>query len=279
MPDSIFTALQFDRSAVQADAPSAVEPAVKPALYLVPVPIGNREDITLRALAVLASADVIASEDTRTTAHLLRLYGISGKKLVSYHDHNERQRAKQLVELISAGAVLVLVSEAGSPCISDPGYRLVQAAVQAGVEVVALPGATAFVPALSASGLPVHTFTFWGFPPHKKGRQTFLAALVRHPYTSIVYESSHRVVKLLEELCALGASERHASIAREMTKLHEEHLRGTVEFCRKHLSARSSQKGEFVLVLHGAEVQNDHADFFDNPELDTTENAGNDEHD
>ncbi len=229
---------------------------LKPALYLVPVPIGNREDITLRALNVLKAADIIACEDTRSTGLLLSLYQIGGqaggKRLMSYHDHNEQERASQLMREIEQGRVVALVSDAGSPCISDPGYRLVRAAIEHGITVVPLPGATAFVPALSASGLAVDRFSFWGFPPHKKGRQTFMQALVRAEETVIVYESSHRIVKFLEELCDYGGTVRNICIARELTKLYEEFVRGTAHECLQTLSARASQKGEFVVVVEGA---------------------------
>jgi 16S rRNA (cytidine1402-2'-O)-methyltransferase len=224
---------------------------LEPALYLVPVPIGNREDITLRALTVLKEADCIASEDTRTTSHLLGLYGIGQKRLLAYHDHNERERAAELIALVQQGKSVALVSEAGSPCVSDPGFRLVREAVERGVSVVPLPGATAFVPALTASGFAVNAFTFLGFPPHKKGRQTFLKSLLEREETSIVYESSHRIVKFLEELCALNASSREVCVARELTKRHEEFLRGTAQELLHTLQGRASQKGEFVVVVEG----------------------------
>jgi 16S rRNA (cytidine1402-2'-O)-methyltransferase len=226
-------------------------PTLEPALYLVPVPIGNRDDITLRALNVLRDADLIASEDTRTTAHLLGLYEISQKRLVAYHDHNEHERAAELVGLIQQGRSVALVSEAGSPCVSDPGFRLVREAVARGVKVVPLPGATAFVPALTASGFAVNAFTFVGFPPHKKGRQTFVKQLVQREETSIVYESSHRIVKFLEELCAAEAAQRQVCVARELTKLYEEFLRGTAQEVLHVLQQRTSQKGEFVVVIEG----------------------------
>jgi 16S rRNA (cytidine1402-2'-O)-methyltransferase len=232
----------------------SLQPALQPALYLVPVPIGNKEDITLRALNVLKAAQIIASEDTRTTAHLLALYGITNKRLVSYHDHNELERASQLVREVMAGNIVALVSEAGSPCVSDPGFRVVREAIAQNALVVPLPGATAFVPALSASGLAVDAFTFLGFPPHKKGRQTFVRAMLQREETVIVYESSHRIVKLLEEICASeenSGSTRHVCVAREITKMFEEFLRGTAEEILATLRSRSAQKGEFVVLVEG----------------------------
>ncbi|TAE23725.1 MAG: 16S rRNA (cytidine(1402)-2'-O)-methyltransferase [Candidatus Kapaibacterium sp.] len=226
---------------------------LEPALYLVPVPIGNRDDITLRALKTLQRADIIASEDTRTTGQLLALYGITAERLRAYHDYNEETEARKLIRKIEQGKAIALVSEAGSPCISDPGFRVVQAAIQANIAVVPLPGATAFVPALSASGLAVDSFTFLGFPPHKKGRETFVKSLRERTETVILYESSHRAVKLLEELCEYGSENRRICIARELTKMYEEFLRGTVQECLQRLAARSQQKGEFVFILEGKE--------------------------
>jgi 16S rRNA (cytidine1402-2'-O)-methyltransferase len=225
--------------------------SLEPALYLVPVPIGNRDDITLRALKTLQRADVIASEDTRTTGQLLALYGITANRLTAYHDHNEAERARALIGEITNGKSVALVSEAGSPCISDPGYRLVRAAVEAGVRVVPLPGATAFVPALMASGLAVSAFTFLGFAPHKKGRETFLKNALALGETVILYESSHRIVKLLEECVTLGAGSRRAVVARELTKLYEEILRGTIAELARELAGRETQRGEFVVLLQG----------------------------
>jgi 16S rRNA (cytidine1402-2'-O)-methyltransferase len=224
---------------------------LEPALYLVPVPIGNRDDITLRSLKTLQRADIIASEDTRTTGQLLALYGITPTRLVAYHDHNEETQATMLLREVQAGKSVALVSEAGSPCISDPGYRIVRAAIAANAPLVPLPGATAFVPALSVSGLRVDSFTFLGFPPHKKGRESFLERIATVRETVIVYESSHRVVKFLEECCQHGLESRQCCIAREITKMYEEFLRGTVQQCLQRLAARPQQKGEFVLILEG----------------------------
>jgi 16S rRNA (cytidine1402-2'-O)-methyltransferase len=224
---------------------------LEPALYLVPVPIGNRDDITLRALKTLQRADIIASEDTRTTGQLLVLYGITAQRLQSYHDYNEADRANDLIQAVQNGSVVAVVSEAGSPCISDPGYRLVQAAIAAKVTIVPLPGATALIPALAASGLAVHSFVFLGFPPQKKGRETFLRKALLHEETVVMYESSHRIVALLEELQALGAGARRVCIARELTKMYEEFIRESLDDCLHRLAARPSQKGEFVFILEG----------------------------
>ncbi len=227
------------------------EKRLEPALYLVPVPIGNRDDITLRALKTLQRADIIASEDTRTTGQLLALYGITAQRLQSYHDYNEAERAQELIHAVQGGSVVALVSEAGSPCISDPGYRLVGAAIAAGVKIVPLPGATALIPALSASGLAVHNFTFLGFPPQKKGRETFLKKALAQDETVVIYESGHRIIALLEELSALGAQKRRVCIARELTKMYEEFIRENLDDCLQRLATRPSQKGEFVVVLEG----------------------------
>ncbi len=224
---------------------------LEPALYLVPVPIGNRDDITLRALKTLQRADIIASEDTRTTGQLLALYGITAQRLQSYHDYNEAHRADELIRAVQAGSAVAVVSEAGSPCISDPGYRLVQAAIAAQISIVPLPGATALIPALSASGLAMHSFIFLGFPPQKKGRETFLRKALAHEETVVMYESSHRIVALLEELTALGAGARRVCIARELTKMYEEFIRENLDDCLQRLAARPSQKGEFVVILEG----------------------------
>lgn len=224
---------------------------LEPALYLVPVPIGNRDDITLRALKTLQRADIIASEDTRTTGQLLALYGIAAQRLYSYHDYNEVDRAQELIRSVQAGNAVAVVSEAGSPCISDPGYRLVQAAIKVGVNIVPLPGATALIPALSASGMAVHSFVFLGFPPQKKGRETFLRNALGHEETVVMYESSHRIVALLEEMVALGAQKRRVCLARELTKMYEEFIRENLDDCLQRLAARPSQKGEFVVVLEG----------------------------
>lgn len=228
-----------------------MQDSLEPALYLVPVPIGNLGDITLRALNCLRTADVIACEDTRSTGQLLKLLDIPHKKFVSYHEHNEERSAGQLLDAIQSGAVVALVSDAGTPCISDPGYRVVAMAHERGVKVVPLAGASAFLLAIAASGLPTNEFVFMGFPPHKKGRRTFVQRVLSEPRTVVLYESPYRIVKLLEEMEEAGAGERRVCLCRELTKKHEEILRGTVTDNRTLLASRAAQKGEFALVIDG----------------------------
>lgn len=225
--------------------------AIEPALYLVPTPIGNLDDITLRAVKVLRAVDIIASEDTRRTGMLLKLLKIQSKKTESYHDHNEEDKAKYLVKLISEGKSIALVSDAGSPAISDPGYRIVKEAALQGIKIIPLPGATAFVPALTASGLHVNAFTFLGFPPQKKGRKTFLSQIPDMKHTVIMYESPHRIEKLVDELIEICGEDRQVCVAREISKIYEEFVRGSLKECKDILNAKNSQKGEFVLVLQG----------------------------
>lgn len=221
-------------------------------LVLVPTPIGNLDDITLRALRVLAAADVVACEDTRTTGFLLAHHGI-GTPRVSFHAHNEHQRVESLVARMQAGETVALVSDAGTPGISDPGFLLVRAAVAAGVRVEALPGPTAFVPALVASGLPSDRFVYEGFLPQKKGRQTRLAQVAAEPRTTVLYESPHRLVKLLAELIEVCGAERPAAVAREISKLHEEVRRGTLAELHAHYAAQARVRGEIAVVVGGAE--------------------------
>ena len=220
-------------------------------LYLVPTPIGNLEDITLRALRVLKEVDVIACEDTRTSGVLLAHYGIETPKL-SYHDHNERQRTPQLLQRMQAGHSVALITDAGSPGISDPGFYLVRACAEADIRVEALPGATAFVPALAASGLPSERFVFEGFLPTKKGRQTRLKALAEEPRTMIFYESPHRLVKTLAQFVEVFGAERPAAVARELTKKFEENVRGALADLHTHFSAQTKVRGEIVLLVGGA---------------------------
>ena len=218
-------------------------------LYLIATPIGNLEDITLRALRVLKEADLIACEDTRHTGRLLQHFGIS-KPTVSYHEHNERERAAELIERLAAGASIALVSDAGTPGISDPAYRLVQAAIERGVEVVPIPGATALVTGLIASGLPTDSFFFAGFlPPKQQARRTRLEALQTIRATLVLYEAPHRIREMLADaLDVLG--NRAAVVARELTKLHEEFLRGTLSELIERLS---EPRGEMVVVIAGFE--------------------------
>lgn len=219
------------------------------ALYLVPTPIGNLEDITLRALNVLKSVDVILAEDTRTSGVLLRHYDIH-QPLYSYHIHNEHQVVERWVERMHKGESVALITDAGTPGISDPGFLLVRAALAENLIMECLPGATAFVPALVKSGLPADKFVFEGFLPHKKGRQTRLQQLVEETRSVVLYESPHRLLKLLEQLKVLVSPERKVSVSRELTKVYEETITGTVEEVINHYS-EGKVKGEIVVVLEG----------------------------
>jgi 16S rRNA (cytidine1402-2'-O)-methyltransferase len=219
-------------------------------LDIVPTPIGNLKDITERALEVLRSADLILAEDTRTTGNLLRHYSID-RPLRAFHLHNEHRAVNAIVEQIKSGMNYALCSDAGTPAISDPGFLLVRACVEAGVDVSCLPGATAFVPALVVSGLPCDRFVFEGFLPHKKGRQKRLQELLEDERTVVFYESPHRIIKLLNELVKYECSERRIALCRELTKLHEEIFRGTVSDALSHFDEKAP-RGEFVVVLAGA---------------------------
>lgn len=218
-------------------------------LYLVPTPIGNLEDITLRALRVLKEADLILAEDTRVSSKLLRHYEIS-KPLHAHHQHNEHKTVAFIAEQIAAGQNVALITDAGTPGISDPGFLLVRECIAAGIKVECLPGATAFVPALVQSGLPCDTFVFAGFLPQKKGRQTRLKMLAEETRTIVLYESPYRLVKALEEIKEHFGAERRVCVSRELTKMFEENFRGTVEEAIAHFSAKTV-KGEIVLVVEG----------------------------
>lgn len=218
-------------------------------LYVIPTPIGNLEDITLRALRILREVSFILAEDTRTTGFLLKHYQIEAK-LVSHHKFNEHATVHRVVERIKAGEPVALVSDAGTPAISDPGYLVVKHCIDEGVEVECLPGATAFVPALVASGLPNDRFCFEGFLPQKKGRHTRLTELATEARTLIFYESPFRLVKTLEQLAAYFGAERKACVAREISKMFEENARGTLETLIVHFSQKTV-KGEIVIVVEG----------------------------
>ena len=218
-------------------------------LYLVPTPIGNLDDITLRAIKVLSHVDVILAEDTRTSGKLLKHHEIS-KPLQSYHIFNEHKTVEKLITRLQGGEVMALISDAGTPSISDPGFLLVREVLKAGLEVSCLPGATAFVPALVNSGLPSDKFVFEGFLPHKKGRQTRLQKLAEEERTIILYESPHRLIKCLEQLKEhLG--DREASVSRELSKMFEETVGGTLSELITHFTEKGV-KGEFVVVVAGA---------------------------
>lgn len=219
-------------------------------LYLVPTPIGNLEDITLRALRVLREeVDVILAEDTRTSGNLLKHYEIS-KPMQAFHLNNEHVVVERIAERIANGERMALVTDAGTPAISDPGFMLVRECIKRGVEVECLPGATAFVPALVNSGLAADHFIFEGFLPHKKGRQTKIKQIVENEYTTILYESPFRLVKTLEQLAEVAGLERRVSVARELTKIHEENVRGTLEEVIKYFSEKEV-KGEIVIIIEG----------------------------
>jgi 16S rRNA (cytidine1402-2'-O)-methyltransferase len=218
-------------------------------LTLVPTPIGNLEDITLRAVRALGEADAVVAEDTRVTGQLLKHLGIA-KPLVSFHSNNEHRMVEALVERLQRGERLALVSDAGTPGISDPGFLLVRAAVQQGISVECLPGATAFVPALVVSGLPCDRFTFEGFLPPKKGRRTRLTELAQEERTVVLYESPHRIAKSLHEFAEHFGPERQASVSREISKLHEETRRGTLAELAAHFEAHTA-RGEIVVVIAG----------------------------
>ena len=219
-------------------------------LYIVPTPIGNLDDITLRAIKTLEAADFILAEDTRTTSVLLKHLGIE-KRLYAHHKFNEHATAASLTEAISEGRTVALVSDAGTPGISDPGFLLVRSCVEAGIEVETLPGATALIPALVQSGFPCDRFCFEGFLPQKKGRMKRLEELREEQRSIIFYESPHRVVKCLEQLSEVFGSERRVSVSRELTKKFEQTVRGTIAEVAEHF-AQHEPKGEFVIVVAGA---------------------------
>ena len=224
-----------------------------PALYLVATPIGNLEDITLRALRVLKEVDVIACEDTRQTQKLLNHYAIS-TRTTSYHEHNEMTKSAELVKEMQEGSSVALVTDAGMPGISDPGYRLVALAIRHRIPVVPIPGASAFLAALVASGLPADSFRFSGFLPAKRGeRRAALESVKNSPRTQVFYEAPHRVVDALADVCEVLGNDRHVVIAREVTKVHEEFLRGRAGEVLETLKSREVVKGEITLLIGKAE--------------------------
>ena len=218
-------------------------------LYIVPTPVGNMEDMTFRAIRILKEADLILAEDTRTSGILLKHYDIRNA-LMSHHKFNEHGTSAGIVARLLAGKNVALISDAGTPGISDPGFFLVREAVRAGVEVQCLPGATAFVPALVSSGLPCDRFAFEGFLPQKKGRQTKLESLKDEQRTMIFYESPYRLVKTLQQFAEAYGGERQVSVCREISKIHEESVRGTLDEVVAHFKAHEP-KGEIVIVLSG----------------------------
>ncbi len=218
-------------------------------LTVVPTPIGNLEDITLRAIRVLKEVAVVLAEDTRTSGHLLKHYGIE-TPLRAFHAHNEHAKVERIVDELSSGVPMALISDAGTPGISDPGFLLVRACVRRGVRVECLPGATAFVPALVASGLPCDAFHYEGFLPHKKGRQTRLKYLASLENTFVLYESPHRLLRCLDELAEHCGPERQACVARELSKKHEEVKTASLAELKAHFSSKEV-KGEIVVVVNG----------------------------
>jgi 16S rRNA (cytidine1402-2'-O)-methyltransferase len=221
-------------------------------LYLVPTPIGNLDDITLRAVKVLQGVDAVLAEDTRTSGQLLKHLGIQ-KPMYAHHAHNEHHSAAGVVKLLREGKTLALVSDAGTPGISDPGFLLVRECLKAGVPVECLPGPTAFVPALVNSGLPTDRFVFEGFLPQKKGRQTRLRELAEETRTLVFYESPHRLLKTLDQFVETFGTDRPASVSRELTKMFEETVRGTLEEIKTHYAHHpETVKGEIVICVGGA---------------------------
>ena len=218
-------------------------------LYIVPTPIGNRGDITLRSLEVLKQVDTILAEDTRKSGSLLKHYNIQ-KPLVSFHSFNEHKRLKALIDRLKAGETMALVSDAGTPGISDPGFLLVRACLQAEIVLECLPGPTAFVPALVKSGFATDRFVFEGFLPHKKGRQTLLKKLAEEERTIVLYESPHRLEKTLDQMVEYFGENRLVSVSRELTKIHEETITGPLQEVKKHFDA-NKVRGEIVMVIDG----------------------------
>jgi len=219
-------------------------------LYLVPTPIGNLEDITMRALNVLKSVTLILAEDTRVTKRLLNKYEIE-TQLSSFHSHNEHKRLESIIAQLKDGQDIALVSDAGTPGISDPGYLLVREAAAVSIEMTCLPGPTALVPAVVMSGLPCDKFHYEGFLPQKKGRMTRLKYLLSIPHTFVIYESPHRTIKALKQIAEMSSFDRRISVSREISKMYEENLRGLNSELIKELEKRQSIKGEIVIVVEG----------------------------
>jgi 16S rRNA (cytidine1402-2'-O)-methyltransferase len=225
--------------------------AIEPKLYVIPTPIGNLEDITFRALKILGEVDILFAEDTRTTAFLLKHYGIE-KKMFSHHKFNEHKTAEQIAQRIADGQSVALVSDAGTPGISDPGFLLIRTCIENGINVECLPGATAFVPAIVNSGLPCDRFVFEGFLPQKKGRLKRIEQLANEERTMIFYESPFRLTKALEQFVEFFGSNRHACVSREISKLHEENIHGTLQELIVHFTEKPP-KGEIIIVVAGKE--------------------------
>jgi len=221
-------------------------------IFLVPTPIGNLEDMTFRAIRILKECDLILAEDTRTSAPMLKHFGID-KRVFSHHQHNEHKATSEIIKFLQEGQKIALISDAGTPAISDPGFFLVREAIKNGIAVECLPGATAFVPALVNSGLPADAFCFEGFLPVKKGRQTKFKKLAEEERTIILYESPHRLLKTLEEFAQYLGGDREASVSRELTKKFEETVRGTLVEIKSHFE-NNTLKGEFVICIAGKDL-------------------------
>ncbi len=224
---------------------------MKGKLYIVPTPIGNLEDMTFRSIRILKEVDLILAEDTRTSAPLLKHFGID-KRVFAHHQHNEHKATAEIVRFLKEGQNIALISDAGTPAISDPGFFLVREAIKHDIEITCLPGATAFVPALVNSGLPNDQFVFEGFLPVKKGRQTRLTQLAEEERTMIFYESPHRLLKTLTEFAAFFGEDRQVCVSRELSKMYEENVRGTVIEVKSHFE-NNILKGEFVICVGGNE--------------------------
>ncbi|HRN72671.1 MAG TPA: 16S rRNA (cytidine(1402)-2'-O)-methyltransferase [Ginsengibacter sp.] len=222
-------------------------------LYIVPTPIGNLGDITLRALEVLKTVNLILAEDTRTSGRLLKHFEIT-TEMISYHQHNEHHIVNRLADRMRNGETMALITDAGTPAISDPGFLLVRECIRSGVRVETLPGATAFVPALVNSGIPVNKFCFEGFLPLKKGRQTYLQSLMEEGRTMVFYESPNRLLKTLQDFINVFGADRQCSVSRELSKLHEENARGTLQEVFNHFSEKNI-KGEIVIVIAGKDAK------------------------
>lgn len=221
-------------------------------LYIVPTPVGNLKDFTFRAISVLKEVDLILAEDTRTSGKLLKEYQIE-TSMKSFHIHNEHRIVEDLISQLNTGTTIALISDAGTPGISDPGFLLTRAARENNIQVSCLPGPTAFVPALVNSGLPCNRFHFEGFLPHKKGRQTRIKILAELEDTFVIYESPHRIIKAIYQLIEFCGEDRQASLSREISKLHEELINGSLKEIATQLESKTSVKGEIVLVVAGKE--------------------------
>lgn len=227
------------------------EYSLKPGLYIIPTPIGNMMDISLKTLYLLESMDYLACEDTRSTGKILQYFELNKKKMFAYHDHNESDKVDYIIDLIQKGNKVGLVSEAGTPLISDPGFRITNKVIELKLHLEVIPGATAFIPALILSGFSTHHFTFMGFPPVKKNRKKFLKSIADSTNTIILYESPYKIVKLLNDLSTILEPVRKISISRELTKVYEETIRGSIMEISNLFNSKQSIKGEFVVVIEG----------------------------